>query len=71
MVERSAVGSAGFWIFDETLVALETPTASISVTRPSEIALYRRMFEVLKGPARTGPDAAALIRRVMDEISTA
>ncbi len=71
MVECSAVGSAGFWIFDETLVALETPTASISVTRPSEIALYRRMFEVLKGPARTGPDAAALIRRVMDEISTA
>ena len=35
MIERGAVPSAGFWIFDDDLVALETPTASIEVTRPS------------------------------------
>lgn len=40
MTERTAVASAGFWVFDESLVALETPTASIEVTRPQEIELY-------------------------------
>lgn len=40
MTERGAVGSTGFWIFDEALVALETPTASIAVDRPGEVALY-------------------------------
>jgi transcriptional regulator with XRE-family HTH domain len=69
MVERPAVGSAGFWIFDDGLVALETPTASIAVTRPGEVALYRRMFDVLKAPARTGPDAAALIRGIVGELT--
>jgi Domain of unknown function (DUF5753) len=39
MTERTAVGSAGFWIFDNSLVALETPTASIEATRPQEIEL--------------------------------
>jgi hypothetical protein len=39
MTERVAAGSAGFWIFDDTLVALETPTASIKVTQPQEIRL--------------------------------
>ena len=49
MTERTAVASAGFWIFDDSLVALETPTASIEVTRPQEIELYARMFEHLRG----------------------
>jgi hypothetical protein len=34
MTERTAVASAGVWVFDDFLVALETPTASIEVTRP-------------------------------------
>jgi transcriptional regulator with XRE-family HTH domain len=69
MTERAAVGSTGFWIFDDTLVALETPTASIAVDRPGEIALYVRMFDVLKGPARTGAAARELILQVMREMS--
>lgn len=44
MTERTAVGSAGFWIFDNSLVALETPTASFEATRLQEIGLYARMF---------------------------
>ena len=48
MTERTAVASAGFWIFDDSLVALETPTASIEVTRPQEIELYTRMFGISK-----------------------
>lgn len=69
MTERVAVGSAGFWIFDDTLAALETPTASIEVTRPQEIALYARMFEALKAPAVYGRAARALITRTIDELS--
>ena len=54
MAERTAVASAGFWIFDDSLAALETPTASIEVTRPQEIDLYTRMFEHLKASAFYG-----------------
>lgn len=69
MTERVAVGSTGFWIFDEALVAVETPTASISIDRPGEVSLYLRMFEALKGPARTGAAARRLILQVMHELS--
>jgi hypothetical protein len=69
MTERLAVGSTGFWIFDDTLVALETPTASIEVTQPQEIHLYARMFEVLKTAAVYGRDARSLIVAVLNELS--
>jgi transcriptional regulator with XRE-family HTH domain len=69
MAERAAVASAGFWIFDESLVALETPTASIEVTRPQEIELYARMFEHLKVAAVYGTVARALIVKALNELS--
>lgn len=69
MTERSAVGSAGFWIFDDELVALETPTASIEVNRPREIALYAKMFESLEASAIYGSAARGLISAVIDEIA--
>ena len=69
MTERTAVASAGFWIFDDSLVALETPTASIEVTRPQEIELYVRMFEHLKAPALYGAAARALIIKALGELS--
>jgi hypothetical protein len=60
MTERQAVGSTGFWIFDDVLVALETPTASIEVTQPHEVQLYARMFEALKTAAVYGRTQEAL-----------
>lgn len=70
MVERTAVGSAGFWIFDGSLVALETPTASIDVTRPQEIDQYVRMFGVLAAaPAVYGRAARDLVRRAIDDLA--
>lgn len=66
--ERAAVASAGFWIFDNSLVALETPTASIEVTRPEEIELYARMFEHLRGSAVFGAAARTLIIRALGEL---
>ena len=68
MIERPAVGSTGFWIFDEQLVALETPTASIEVNRPSEIELYTRMFRALQSPAVHGRQARELITRAIEDL---
>lgn len=69
MTERTAVASAGFWIFDGSLAALETPTASIEVTRPQEVELYTRMFEHLRVAAAFGGAARALIVRALGELS--
>ena len=69
MTERTGVPSAGFWIFDDSLAALETPTASIEVRRPQEIGLYARMFEHLKGNAAYGAAARALIIKALSELS--
>lgn len=68
MKRRDAVGSAGFWMFDNAMVALETPTASIEVTRPQEIALFARMFERLRSAAVYGPGARALITNTLKEL---
>ncbi|MFE7799651.1 helix-turn-helix domain-containing protein [Nocardia sp. NPDC057440] len=70
MTERTAVGSTGFWIFDDTLVALETPTASIQVTQPQECTMYARMFEVLKGSAVYGRAARGLIVGILNELDS-
>jgi hypothetical protein len=68
MIERVAVPSAGFWIFDDNLVALETPTASIEVSRPQEIALYLRMFDHLTTSAVYGRAARALITNTLNDL---
>jgi hypothetical protein len=67
--ERTGVPSAGFWIFDDSLVALEIPTASIEVTRPGEVELYTRMFGHLNDAAIGGAGARKLIVRALRELS--
>ena len=69
MTERLTVASAGFWIFDDTLVALETPTASIEVNQPNEIQLYARMFEALKTAAVYRREARTLIVKALNELN--
>lgn len=69
MTVRRVIGSTGFWIFDESLVAIETPTASIEVSQPQEIGLYSRMFEQLRRPALYGREARSLIISVLDELT--
>jgi hypothetical protein len=67
-VQQRPVASTGFWIFDETAVALETPTASIEVTRPQELKLYVRMFDLLAAAAVYGQAARTLIGRALEEL---
>jgi transcriptional regulator with XRE-family HTH domain len=69
MTERTAVGSAGFWIFDDSLVALEIPTASIEATRPQEIELYAKMFGHLRSAAVFGQAARAIIIKTLRELN--
>lgn len=68
MIERPCVASAGFWIYDDELVTLETPTASLEITRPREIELYARMFEHLASVALVGGAARGLVLRVLKEL---
>jgi transcriptional regulator with XRE-family HTH domain len=68
MRQRTGVPSAPFWIFDDKLVGLETPTAHVAVTRPDEVALYARMFSHLEADAVHGAEARALVLRALEEL---
>lgn len=69
MTPRTGVPSAGFWIFDDSHVALEIPSASVNVTRPQEIQLYARMFRYLNEAALHGRAARTLITRSIEELA--
>lgn len=62
---RTAFAAVGFWIYDEALVGVETPTASLEVTQPREIALYVRMFEQLRQAAVYGQAARIMVTHAL------
>jgi hypothetical protein len=66
MAPRRPVASTGFCIFDGSVVALETPTASIEITRPQEVELYVRMFDLLTATAVYGRAARILVGRALN-----
>jgi transcriptional regulator with XRE-family HTH domain len=68
-VEREVVAQVRFWIFDDLMVSVETPTASIEITTPQEITLYGRMFDHLRRPALYGRDARSLVMRVLGKLT--
>jgi transcriptional regulator with XRE-family HTH domain len=61
--ERTMWSSPGFWIFDESLVLIETPAAELAITQPTEIAVYLRTFNDLAAMAVRGKPARELISR--------
>jgi transcriptional regulator with XRE-family HTH domain len=67
-IQRRAIATIGFWIFDENAVALETPTAAIKITRPNEIAQYVAMFDHLHHEAVHGPQARLLITAILADL---
>lgn len=67
-VEREVVAQVSFWIFDDQLVSLETPTASIDITTPQEIILYSRMFDHLRQPAVYGRAARELVIQALAKL---
>jgi transcriptional regulator with XRE-family HTH domain len=64
-VQRRAIATIGFWIFDDNAVALETPSAAIKVTRPKEITQYVAMFNKLQQEATHGARARRLVAGVL------
>ena len=69
-IQRHALATIGFWIFDNNAVALETPTAAIKVTRPQEIARYLAMFDLLRAEAVQGREARDLVQAVRASLDT-
>ena len=67
-VRRWGFATIGFWIFDNRAVALETPTAKLTVTRPQEVQLYARLFEHLQAQAVYGRQAQQLIIETIDQM---
>ena len=59
--------SHGFWIFDRSLVLVETLSSELSLRDPDDIALYVRHFERLWDAALHDDAARRLITRVMPE----
>jgi hypothetical protein len=64
-IQRHAIATIGFWIFDDNAVALETPTAAIKITRPNEVAQYAAMFGHLHQQAVHGHQARQLIAAIL------
>lgn len=57
-----------FWIFDSAQVNIELVSGYLTVTRPSEIAMYARTFARLAEIAVYGQAARNLISRAHDEL---
>ncbi|GAA1673379.1 helix-turn-helix transcriptional regulator [Fodinicola feengrottensis] len=63
------VPSIGFWIFNDTLAALETPTATLEVTKKSEIQLYARLFDGLRTNASYRSNARSLLTKAITTLT--
>ncbi|HEX5349954.1 MAG TPA: helix-turn-helix transcriptional regulator [Pseudonocardiaceae bacterium] len=62
--------SVGFWIYDDSMVGVETPTAFLEITQPREVRLYATMFEQLQQSAVYGAEARALVTRTMADLAS-
>ncbi|MFD4263119.1 helix-turn-helix domain-containing protein [Streptomyces sp. NPDC058534] len=57
-----------FHMYDDRLVSVELVSARVRITQPSEIGMYARAFEELRGMAVYGADARALILRAIEAL---
>ncbi|HSW66083.1 MAG TPA: helix-turn-helix transcriptional regulator [Bacillota bacterium] len=67
--ERLVWPSVGFWIFDQSTVRLETPSAELTITQRSEIVVFEKRFEGLQDAAVYGKAARYLIRHAFLDLS--
>ncbi|WP_280465308.1 helix-turn-helix domain-containing protein [Nocardia brasiliensis] len=57
--------ATNFVIFDDRLVTVETVTAELTITQPSEISLYDALFQTLTLRAIYGEEARSLITETL------
>ncbi|WP_189170417.1 hypothetical protein [Pilimelia anulata] len=60
---HSSFGALAGWV-----LAIETPSAAITITQPQDIALYAKTWRQLHVMARYGRDARRLITGALDEL---
>jgi transcriptional regulator with XRE-family HTH domain len=59
----------GFWIFDQREAQIETYSAAVKITRPSEIAMYAKVFEHYSRRAVYGQQATDLISQAIADLA--
>ncbi|MFD9583039.1 transcriptional regulator, partial [Streptomyces griseus] len=67
--ERTLWPQETFHLYDDTLVSVELLSAQVNITQPSEIGLYLKAFEQLRGMAVYGAEARALIVKAIDALA--
>jgi hypothetical protein len=70
MGRRHTWASVGFWIFDQHVVHIDTPSAELTITQRSEIAVFEKKFARHQRSAVYGQEARDLINRILVELSS-
>ena len=68
MAGLGAHTQTAFWMFDDSLVQIETLTAGIEVTRAEEIEIYLTAFDELRAACVVGKAAKNLIARAQNQL---
>ncbi|MFD9515958.1 helix-turn-helix domain-containing protein [Streptomyces sp. NPDC059979] len=58
-----------FHVYDDTFVSVELLSAEVNITQPSEIALYLKAFEQLRGMAVYGASARSLVVNAIEALN--
>ncbi|MEU2085840.1 helix-turn-helix transcriptional regulator [Streptomyces albus] len=66
--DRPRMPVEGFWIFDTAQVNVELVSGYLTITQPSEVAMYADTFSELADMAAYGANARALITAAMDSL---
>ncbi|MFJ1974694.1 helix-turn-helix domain-containing protein [Streptomyces sp. NPDC087903] len=66
--ERSQWPRETFHVYDDKLVSVELVSARVKITQPSEVALYLKAFEQLRGMAVYGAEARSLVLRAIEAL---
>ena len=61
MGQRHTWASLGFWIFDRHTLHIDTPSAELTITQHSEIAVFEKKFDRHQRSAVYGQEARDLI----------
>jgi transcriptional regulator with XRE-family HTH domain len=69
MAKRANWAQVPFWIFDNSLVQVETVSAGLDITQPREIAMYARMFDQIRESAVHGAEARELVASAIDDFA--
>jgi hypothetical protein len=70
MGQRHTWVSVGFWIFDRHTVHIDTPSAELTITQGSEIAVFEKKFARHQQSAVYGQKARDLINKVLADLSS-